>query len=588
MKTDEWNGEHILLKTWWYKLIFLLFIVVIAALNLIPTLFPEMDTKNFPVKNRINLGLDLQGGLYIIMGIELPAVLKESLLRNSRNMLKDYMEEKNFSITDIQYYSESNPEDPQVEISLKDPSQTESFRAELKKEFTYFFRIVQQKKGKFRIAFSTEQIATAKEKTVAQSIEVIRNRIDEFGVSEPTIVSYGQEKILIELPGVKDIESAKSLIGQTAKLEFQIVERKKMSPGELTKKIDGVMAANKAMFPEEESLKLSKRVALLNDLLKDELPKETEIAFERRKDPITNKTIDLIPHLLRSKVDVTGEDLQSATVSMDRENNTPFVSLTFNYQGGNKFARLTGDNVGELLAIVLDGVVHQAPVLEEKISHGQARITLGRGNYQETLKEAKELAIVLRAGALPAKLEFEEQRVVGPSLGADSIEAGKKASVVALLLILVFMIFYYKVAGILASFALMLNSAFIFAILIGLEATLTLPGVAGIALTIGMAVDANVIIYERIREELRKGKSSVAALDQGFSRAFRSILDANVTTAVAALVLMEFGTGPIRGFAVTLLIGIITSLFTAVFCTRLLCDWWISRPGKDSSAPISI
>ena len=546
-----------------------------------------MDTKNFPVKERINLGLDLQGGLYIIMGVELPAVLKESLLRNSRNMLKDYMEEKGFSIKEIQFYDGSQPDDPQVKVVLKDPLQTEDFRAELKKEFSYYFRITLQEKGAFRIAFSVTQIATAKERTVAQSIEVIRNRIDEFGVSEPTIVSYGKEKILIELPGVKDIERAKALIGQTAKLEFQIVERKKMPSGELTNKIDKAMRENKAMFPEE-GMKLSKRVSLLNELLKNDLPKGTEIAFERKKDPVTNKTIDLIPYLLRSKVDVTGEDLQSATVSIDGENNMPFVSLTFNYQGGNKFARLTGDNVGELLAIVLDGVVFQAPILEEKISHGQARITLGRGNYQETLKEAKELAIVLRAGALPAKLEFQEQRVVGPGLGADSIEAGKKASVVALLLILAFMFFYYKFAGLLASFALMLNAAFIFAALIGLEATLTLPGVAGIALTIGMAVDANVIIYERIREELRKGKSAIAALDQGFSRAFRSILDANVTTAVAALVLMEFGTGPIRGFAVTLLIGIITSLFTAVFATRLLFDWWLSNPKRAAATSISI
>jgi len=236
------------------------------------------------------------------------------------------------------------------------------------------------------------------------------------------------------------------------------------------------------------------------------------------------------------------------------------------------------------LAIVLDGIVHSAPNLTEKIPNGQARITMGRGNYQEIMKEASDLSIVLRAGALPAQLEFQEQRVVGPSLGADSIAAGKKASFVAFFLVLIFMIFYYRLSGVIANVALALNSLFIMAILVGLEATLTLPGIAGIALTLGMAVDANVIIYERIREEFRNGKSAIAALEQGFSRAIRTILDANVTTAVAALVLMEFGTGPIRGFAVTLLIGIVTSLFTAVFVSRLLFDFWLGRSGKGDTA----
>ena len=569
-------------RTWWYKLIFLTFMIVMAVLNVIPTIFPNIDAKKFVVKERINLGLDLQGGLYMIMGIDFPEVYKESITRNS-GTIKARMKEKGFEMMDVKIDDKSDPMNPTFSFRLTDKSRAEDFRAIFKEEYGNDFVVALQQGERFTISFNVARLDFQRSRTVKQAIEVIRNRIDEFGVSEPVIASHGSEKILVELPGVKNIERAKALIGQTAKLEFKMVySGSKIKAGEVEVLINKARDENKEKF--SEGLELSAEVKHLNEILKKKLPEDTEIAFERLKDPTTNKVVGKRPYLLLKKVDVTGEDLQNAFVSIDQTNNQPFVSLSFNYRGAEKFAKLTGDNVGKNLAIVLDGIIHSAPNLTEKIPNGQARITMGRGNYQEIMKDAGDLAIVLRAGALPAKLEFQEQRVVGPSLGADSIAAGKKASLIAFALVLIFMIVYYRFSGIIANVALGLNSLFILAILVGLEATLTLPGIAGIALTLGMAVDANVIIYERIREELRNGKSSIAALEQGFARAISTILDANITTAVAALVLMEFGSGPIRGFAVTLLIGIVTSLFTAVFVSRLLFDLWLGRPGRDEVA----
>lgn len=573
-------------KNWWYKLIFLVAMIVVAGLQITPTLFPNVDIEKFPVQRRINLGLDLQGGLYMIMGVDFATVFSESLSR-SMNGLKEEAKRAGISVADTKLKEGGDPMDPVISIQLADASKQEAFRAMVKDKFPGFYRILfQDESGSFELAYSSTQLDQMRKQTVGQSIEVIRNRIDELGVNEPVITPHGTEKILIELPGEKDIERAKSIIGQTAKLEFKIVAIPKASEEPVQKIVADTESANADQFSEDMSL--SDRVRKINSLAKDKIPENTTIAFERQRDPKTGDVLGLIPYLIENDSDVTGEDLESAQVQPDPDTSFPSVSLNFNVRGARKFDLLAEKNYRRQLAIVLDGVVHSAPVLQTTKFGGRAKISMGSGDYQTVLKEATDLAIVLRAGALPAKLEFEEQRVVGPSLGADSIEAGKKASLIALALVLVFMLIYYKVSGLIANVALSFNATFILSILVGLEATLTLPGIAGIALTIGMAVDANVIIYERIREELRNGKSPAAALEQGFARAIRTILDANITTAVAALVLMEFGSGPIRGFAVTLMIGIVTSLFTAVFVSRLIFDWWLTRPGAAQRETISI
>lgn len=571
-------------RAWWYKFLLFSFTMMIAGLHVLPSMFPAVDVKKFPVKQRINLGLDLQGGLYLTLGIHFPDVYAETLARNSKLIEADF-KKAGIPIRSVTKKEGANENDPQMIFDIEDPAKVEDFRAKLKKEWGEVLRITDQNGGKVEVGFTPAQFAYINEKTTAQSIEVIRNRIDEFGVSEPVITSHGKDKVLIELPGVKDVDRAKNLIGQTAKLEFKIVADEKMSPTKLQGIIDSVVAAHKAEFPDD--LKLSDYVRKINGYAKDQIPAGTEIAFERIMDPVTKTIKGKIPYLLDMQVEVTGEDLQDAFVSVDQQKNMPFVSLSFNFRGAEKFERVTGANVKKRLAIVLDGVVHSAPVLQERIGGGKAQITMGQRNYQEVLKEATDLSIVLRAGALPARLEFEEQRIVGPSLGADSIASGKFASYIAFAFIAAFMLLYYRGSGAIAIIALIFNTIYIFAFLVGFEATLTLPGIAGIALTLGMAVDANIVIYERIREEIKAGKSPAAAIHLGFEKASASIVDSNLTTAIAGLVLMEFGSGPVRGFAVTLLIGIATTLFTAVFVSRLFFDLFFLRPGK-VKATISI
>ncbi|MDD2317810.1 MAG: protein translocase subunit SecD, partial [Desulfobacterales bacterium] len=376
----------------------------------------------------------------------------------------------------------------------------------------------------------TEHIKTM---AVDQALETIRNRIDEFGVSEPDIRREGEKRVLIQLPGITDTQRAKQLIGRTALLEFKLVDD--------------------AHDP---------RTALEGGL-----PPGTELLYEVQTDPITHRTIKT-PFLLHSQTLLTGVYLTDARVQIDSQYNEPYVSIEFDKKGAQIFERITGENVKKRLAIVLDKKVYSAPVIQEQISGGSARIT---GNF--TTEEAKDLAIVLRAGALPAPVNIIEERTVGPSLGSDSIRMGLISMLVGGLLVIVFMIIYYNFSGIIADLALLVNIVLIAAGLAVFQATLTMPGIAGIILTIGMAVDANVLIFERIREELSLGKTALAALAAGYDRASLTILDANVTTLIAALVLFQFGTGPVKGFAVTLSLGVLSSLFTALVLTRAVFDY---------------
>ena len=444
---------------------------------------------------------------------------------------------------------------------------------------------------------------------VAQAQEVIRNRVDQFGVAEPTIQRQGENRIIIELPGVQDVQRAKDLVGQTALLEFQLLE-----PAEdrtrLIQRIDQVLAPQEEEEEEEEDLLLSStpESAPLSSLLsgagedltvsgrdlqrvknllnapeaQELIPADVEFLFSSKPAGAEGNEFYFL-YLVRKRPEMTGHMIQDAFVSIGQVveyMGQPIVNFSTTDEGVRLFSRITGSHIGDRMAIVLDESVYSAPTIQNKISEGRGIIT-GSG----TQEEAKDLAIVLRAGALPAEVEIIEDRTVGPSLGRDSIEQGKTAAIYSMVLVVIFMVLYYRAAGLIANCALLLNMLFIMAVLAGFNATLTLPGIAGIILTIGMAVDANVLIFERIREELRSGKTVRAAIDSGYGHALSAIIDANVTTFLVGIVLYQFGTGPIRGFALTLCIGIISSLFTAFFVTRTIFEL-MTRKSEQSSLSI--
>jgi SecD/SecF fusion protein len=444
---------------------------------------------------------------------------------------------------------------------------------------------------------------------VAQAQEVIRNRVDQFGVAEPTIQRQGENRIIIELPGVQDVQRAKDLVGQTALLEFQLLEPYE-DRARLLQRIDQMLGADEAeeeaeadepaeeagLFEDDgEQLDLesgSRTLASMLGAVGDDfvvsardLQKVKNIINSPEAQKLISSDVEFLfsskPEggegaeyyrlfLVRKKPEMTGHMIQDAFVSIGQAIDymgQPIVNFSTTDEGVRLFGRITGSHIGERMAIVMDQSVYSAPTIQSKITEGRGIIT-GSG----TQEEAKDLSIVLRAGALPAEVEIIEDRTVGPSLGRDSIEQGRTAALYSMILIAIFMILYYRVAGIIADCALVLNILFIMSALAGFHATLTLPGIAGIILTIGMAVDANVLIFERIREELRAGKTVRAAIDAGYSNALSAILDANVTTFLVGVVLYQFGTGPIRGFALTLCIGIISSLFTAFFVSRVIFD----------------
>ena len=574
-------------RSWWGKFWVLVFCTVMAVVYIVPTVAQlDLEKTKFPFKQKMNLGLDLQGGLYMVLGVDFQKVYKD-IIDRQLSSLQERVREKQVPITSIKAVKEGlAADDPHLVVEFG-AAQRDALYELIKKEF-WTLRLVEEKPGRFEFGLSREYRAEVRERTLSQSIEVIRNRIDEFGVAEPVINSQGTDRVVVELPGVKEVDRAKDLIGRTAKLEFRIVNDKAKSPAELASLIESIEKEKGIAF-KGGTQKFSEYVRQINEAAKGKIPEGSEIAFERPKS-ITGETTaeGRIPYLLFSKVEVTGDDLQDAQVQMDHETQRPNVGFSLNPRGATTFDKLTADHIGDRLAIVLDSIVHSAPVIQSRIGGGKGQITLGAGGGEQLLKEAKDLAIVLRAGALPAQLEFLEQRVIGPSLGQDSIRAGATAALIGSLLVFVFILWYYRVSGAIAVFSLVLNVLFVLAFLVGLEATLTLPGIAGIALTVGIAVDSNVVIYERIREELRSGKNLFGAVEHGFGKAFRTILDANVTNAAAAIVLMMYGTGPIKGFAVTLLIGIVTTLFTAVFVCRVLFDAYLNRLEASGRKTLSI
>lgn len=567
-------------RSWWYRFIFLILVTVVSAVVILPTAMNFQEEGNYPVKSKINLGLDLQGGLYMILGIDFKKVYKEEVkgyARKVESLLKDNGMNSTTGDLDV-----ADAMDPKINVVLGNPSDMDNAKSKIHEFYQGYIRITGDTGANLQIALTKVLKTQIEEQSVSKSIEVIRNRIDEFGVTEPEIISQGNDRIIIQLPGVKDIDRAKDLIGKTAKLTFNLVNNE-VSPVTIQ---EWIAKAEASGITFKKGERFSTYLNGMNDYLRAQklLPKGWVLAFEKKVSKLTNELESKIPYLVEENTALTGDALQDARVQIDQQKNEPYVSLEFKSAGAKLFEEITGANIGRQLAIILDGNVYSAPNIQSRIGGGRAQITLGSGGFNRVMKEARDLALVLRAGALPVQLDFLEQRTVGPSLGHDSIDKARYASAIACVLVFIFILIYYKVSGMIAIFTLSLNVLVVLACLVGLEATLTLPGIAGIALTIGMAVDANIIIYERIREEVRKGVGHYKAVESGFASAFWTIVDANITTALAGICLLNFGTGPIRGFAVTLLIGIFATVYTSYFVGKLIFEFYMDKvEGKDLS-----
>jgi preprotein translocase subunit SecD len=516
-------------------------------------------------KKKMVYGLDIQGGLHLVMGVDTHGIIIEKTMRLSRS-LKDELKNRNVGVESISSQAEDKT---RLDIVLKSDVDVKNLKSYITDTYPATVQILETAGNRVTLRYFDNVIRDQKQQVINQAIEVIRNRIDEFGVAEPSISAQGSERILVQLPGIQDAVRAKELINRTARLDFRIVTRD-VEQAKLAEFIDSAeKAVNYALG--KDGLRYSAYVKRLNEDLKGKIPENSVVVFQKPEEAATLEA-GKIPYLVMSDTDLTGDQLEDASVHPG-EYGEPEVVFSFSPDGRRRFGEITEKNVGKQMAIVLDEIVQSAPVIQGKIASSSARITLGGGrDYQKTVDEANFIATALRAGALPANLEQLEERTVGPNLGADSIAAGKKATLIGVALIFLFMALYYRTLGIVADIALSLNVLFLLAILTSLGATLTLPGVAAIALTVGMAVDANIIIFERIKEELRKGTGTSAAIKDGFSNAFSSIFDANITTVATSLILMYYGTGPVRGFAVSLTIGIVTSMFTAVFVSRVLIE----------------
>jgi preprotein translocase subunit SecD len=517
--------------------------------------------------SHLNLGLDLQGGIHLVMAVDIDAAMAAKAA-NRASEIQDYLEKKGFAGVTAKAANGS-----QVVVNAPE-GKADAIQASVAEYFNDMQRAGTQGNA-LTYAFRTETVKNLRDGAVEQSIKAIRNRVDKFGVTEPIINRRGQSHILVQLPGFKDPEQAKELIGKTAQLEFRMVDEADQTAllgGESLP--EGVERA-RGYFRSKDQKVLRDFVATL----KAKAPPGRDFAVGNSDDPA--RPDDFRTYLLSDKADLTGEYLTDARVQMDSEGlgQEAYVGLTFSKRGAELFEKLTGENIGKRMAIVLDGVVNSAPVIQSKIAGGSARITLGRqrGGAEQAMQEAQNLALVLKAGALPAPVTVAEQRTVGATLGPELINSGAKAVIVGFLLVVVFMLIYYSLSGLIADFALVLNGLLILAALALFGASLTLPGIAGIVLTLGVAVDANVIINERIREELRGGKSPRTAVQLGYERAFAAIFDSNLTTVISGFALLQWGTGPIRGFAIALIIGVICSMFTAIVVTRWMMDYVVTK-----------
>ncbi len=535
------------------KLGLLVFLLVLSVVTIVPSFYSGTPDwwKKYMAPEGLRLGLDLQGGMHLVLKVDLKKA-EENSLELAANDLKDTLSEQSVSAIRTPSPSADN-----IIFTLPNTSSLEQVKKLVAEDFPDIDTKLESQEGSFpRIILSLKDAKKDYIKThaVDQSLEIIRNRIDQFGVAEPVIIRQGTDEIVIQLPGVRDPKRAMKLLGDTAQLQFKTVaEPAGLNLNELV-----ATAEKSGQWKKGESLQK------LNRALQNKLPADTSIYFESNIDAQT-KVETITPLLLENKVLMTGEMVKDAQVRIGGSFNEPYVSLDLTGRGGKLFGQITEKNVGRRLAIVLDENVRSAPVIRERILGGSAQIS---GSF--THEEASDLAIVLRVGALPAPVDIIQNMTVGASLGQDSINKGLMSGVFGTILVIGFMLIYYRTSGVIANGALFLNILFLFAGLAILNATLTLPGIAGIVLSIGMAVDSNVLIFERIREEMALGKSVRSSIDRGFDKAFLSIMDSQVTTLITAVALFMFGTGPIKGFAITLSLGIIFNLFTALTCSEMM------------------
>lgn len=537
--------------------------------------FNKFVPNYFP-KSHIVPGLDLQGGIHMVLGVNLEKAITDKTTR-AIDRLVGYAAEEKIKLESIQQTGELPNLKDRVNITLANINDVEKLKDSIKKQFNNFY--ITNVSGKtISLKLSEEIESGIKNDALDQTIKTITNRIDKLGVTEPSIAKRGVDQVQIQLAGFDDPVQAKNILGKTAQLEFQMCDDETTFLKDLTDLPEGVRLKESSygrsygnagkdiylVFHED----LLKKV---KDYLSDKTPAENVVRFGKED----NLAPDMMrTYTLKRKIELTGDDLADARVSQtSNEDPRPGVSLTFSPAGAKIFADLTEKSIGKRLAIVLEDIVDSAPVINQKIPGGNAFISMGGArNYAEMAHDANQLAVVLKAGALPAPVIFREERTVGPSLGKDSVEQGKIAFLIGTILITLFMMFYYRLSGLFAVIGVIFNLAFILAALSFLEATVTLPGVAALLLTIGMAVDANIIINERIREELRLGKIPRSAVKSGYDAALSAIIDANVTTFIAGMVLWQFGTGPVQNFATLLLIGTVSSVVTAIFITRIFLD----------------
>ncbi|WP_027550796.1 protein translocase subunit SecD [Bradyrhizobium sp. Cp5.3] len=526
-----------------WKALGIILTALIVCLCAVPNFFPEAQVKTWPAwaQRRLVLGLDLQGGSYLLLEVD-SNYIKKQKLDQIRDDVRRVLRDNKIGYTGLVTKGDA------VEVRVKDTEATTALEKvrELSQPLGGLLGSSGQRSlevsdaggGLIRLTVPEAAVTDRIRQTIEQSIQIVEKRVNELGTVEPVIQRQGTDRILVQVPGLQDPTRLKAILGQTAKMEFRMVD---------------------TSVPPDQAQQ-------------GRVPPESELLMSASPPPT--------PYVVKKQVLVAGGDLTDAQAAFDQRTGEPIVSFKFNTSGARKFAQATTENVGLPFAIVLDNKVISAPVIREPITGGQGQIS---GNF--TVQSANDLAILLRAGALPAPLTVIEERTVGPGLGQDSIEKGELAAYVGSILVIVFMLLTYRLFGVFANVAVAINVAMIFGLLSLLNATLTLPGIAGIVLTVGIAVDSNVLIYERIREELRGGRNAISAIDAGFKRALATILDSNITTFIAAAVLFYIGTGPVRGFAVTLGIGIITTVFTAFTLTRLIVAWWV-RWKRPQSVPI--
>jgi preprotein translocase subunit SecD len=515
------------MKSIFWRLILLGGFTLLAAILFLPSTplssrLPSFWADTVP---KIVLGLDLQGGMHLVLDVDRDKAV-ENFTQRLTNNVEALLRKKGIPFESVEREGESSV---LITYSVED---AKARITGLMADELPIFGSPSVEEGRLLYSLDTSEVTRIKDWAATQALETIRNRIDKFGVTEPVIQRQGQREIVIQLPGLKDPDRALALIGKTAVLEFKLVDE------------------------EHDPF----------EALARGLPFGAEILYQKRYDRATGM-VEETPYLVKKETLLTGDLLSDARVAFDQQFNEPYVALTFNSTGARIFERITAQNVGRRLAIILDGNIHSAPVIRERIGGGRASISGGFA-----YEEATDLAIVLRAGALPAPVNIIQNVTVGPTLGLDSIEAGINAVILGGILVLVFMLFYYRVSGVIADIALALNLLMLLGAMAWFNATLTLPGIAGIILTMGMGVDSNVLIFERIKEELRAGRTPRSAVDAGYDRAWWTIIDSHVTTLITAAVLFQFGSGPIKGFAVTLSLGILINLFTALVGTKVAFD----------------